>query len=242
LKRARSNFFHSYLSDRFTSFVWDSFTSPLFDCSVGVGQGSALSPALSGLYLALVIHSFYHLVIPMNINVSFLSFVDDGLFITQSTSLSTNNSELEVAYNVTHDLLRDSGLVVEHDKTEIFHFDRSNDFEPLPIRLSRFDITLTPKTHWRYLGFYFDRKLTFKEHVRFYSTKSFTLATALRMLGNSNRGLLPKHKRLLYWSCVVPVMTYGSRLWYQPHLPTKGHLDLLRRTQRKAALWITGAF
>jgi hypothetical protein len=62
------------------------------------------------------------------------------------------------------------------------------------------------------LGFYFDRKLSFKEHVRYYSTKALTMVQAMGMLGNSNRGLLPMQKRLLYRTCVLPVATYGYRL------------------------------
>jgi hypothetical protein len=37
------------------------------------------------------------------------------------------------------------------------------------------------------LGFYFDRKLSFKEHVQYYSTKALTMVQAIEMLGNSNR-------------------------------------------------------
>jgi hypothetical protein len=53
---------------------------------------------------------------------------------------------------------------------------------------------LKPKVVWRYLGVFFDRQLNFKEHVKFYSTKAFTLAKSLTMLGNSARGLLPAQK------------------------------------------------
>ena len=101
---------------------------------------------------------------------------------------------------------------------------------------------LKPKTYWRYLGFYFDRRLSFKEHVRFYSTKALTTVKAMGMLGNSTCGLLPLQKRLLYWSCVVPIATYGFRLWYFSGAPTKAQVSLLATMQRKAALWILGAF
>ena len=53
------------------------------------------------------------------------------------------------------------GLALEHDKTELMHFDRSNDREDNPI-LDLTPVTgvrenyIKPKVHWRYLGFYFD--------------------------------------------------------------------------------------
>ncbi|CAA7263217.1 unnamed protein product [Cyclocybe aegerita] len=64
----------------------------------------------------------------------------------------------------------------------------------------------------------------------------------MHMLGNSTRGLSPKQCRLLYWSCVVPIATYGYRLWYFDGTRNKGAMNQLKRMQRKAALWITGAF
>ena len=62
------------------------------------------------------------------------------------------------------------------------------------------------------------------------------------MLGNSSRGLLPLQKRLLYQACVVPIATYGFRLWYFSGAPTKAQVSLLAVMQRKTALWILGAF
>ena len=135
------------------------------------------------------------------------------------------------------------GLVMEHDKSEIFHFSRAHNDSNPELDLSAIGApTLKPKTYWRYLGFYFDRRLSFKEHVRFYSTKALSTVKAMGMLGNSTRGLLPLQKRLLYRSCVVPIATYGFRLWYFAGAPTKAQVSLLATMQRKAVLWILGAF
>ncbi|PPQ93109.1 hypothetical protein CVT25_002994, partial [Psilocybe cyanescens] len=101
---------------------------------------------------------------------------------------------------------------------------------------------LKPKLYWRYLGFYFDRKLTFTEHVRYYSTKALSTVKAMNMLGSSTRGLRPVQKRVLYRACVLPIVTYGFRLWYFAAARCKGALHHLSVMQRSAALWITGAF
>jgi len=71
------------------------------------------------------------------------------------------------------------------------------------------DTLLGPKLYWRYLGFYFDHKLLFWEHIHYYTTKALTTVQALGMLGNSNRGVLVAHKCLLYHTCMVLVATYG---------------------------------
>ncbi len=65
---------------------------------------------------------------------------------------------------------------------------------------------------------------------------------AMGMLGNSARGLQAKERRTLYRSCVLPIATYGHRLWYYNGAPCKGVMKILGQMQRKAAIWVTGAF
>jgi len=128
------------------------------------------------------------------------------------------------------------GLVMKYDKSEIFHFSRAhNDLNPELDLLAIGAPTLKPKTYWRYLGFYFDRRLSFKEHIRYYSTKALSTIKAMGMLGNSSRGLLLLQKHLLYRSCVVPIATYGFRLWFFAGALTKAQVSLLAAMQRKAA-------
>jgi len=62
------------------------------------------------------------------------------------------------------------------------------------------------------------------------------------MLGNSSKGLLPLQKHLLYCSCVVPIATYGFRLWFFARAPTKVQVLLLAAMQHKAAFWILSTF
>ena len=68
-------------------------------------------------------------------------------------------------------LLDKFGLIIEHSKTEVFHFNRSHGpFIPPPLDLSFIEgFVLTPKNSWKYLGFIFDRKLSFYQHIDFYS-------------------------------------------------------------------------
>ena len=75
------------------------------------------------------------------------------------------------------------GLVMEHNKSEIFHFSRAyNDLNP-ELNFSAIGTpTLKPKTYWRYLEFYFDQCLFFKEYVQYYSTKALLMVKAIGML------------------------------------------------------------
>jgi len=58
-----------------------NFSSSYFDVNVSVGQGSALSPILSALYLSLIFHVLEKRLKILKIPVLFLSFVNSSLFI-----------------------------------------------------------------------------------------------------------------------------------------------------------------
>ena len=96
---------------------------------------------------------------------------------------------------------------------------------------------LVPKKYWKYLGFFFDRVLTFKHHVGQYTRKALSTVRSFPALGNLVRGVRPNHKRLLYRTCILPIATYGARLWN-----FTGALEHLRKMQWQACLWILGAF
>jgi len=112
------------------------------------------------------------------LRTSLLSHVDDGTVMAQSKSLDENRETLKDAYAVLLRLFVAIGLVVEHSKTEYFIFDHSHSNYSPPIDLGYTPYTgnnlLKPNLHWRYLGFYFDRKLLFHEHVCYYSTKALS--------------------------------------------------------------------
>jgi len=59
---------------------------------VGVGQGLALSFILSALYLSLFFHILEKHLKNLDLKISILSFVDDGLLIIQSRSFQVSNA------------------------------------------------------------------------------------------------------------------------------------------------------
>ena len=177
-------------------------------------QGSALSSVLSALFITLIMKLFEHTAALQGITL--LSYVDDGTIIIQSPSLTDNCAVLQAAYIEIFQLFTAFALVLEHDKTELFHFDWSHSCKLPVINLGYMpytsDTPLRAKGTWWYLGSYFDHMLSFQEHVRFYSTKALTTVMAMRMLGNSTCGLAPKQRHLLYRSCVMPITMYGLYL------------------------------
>jgi len=119
-----SNFFKNYLVNRKMAYSWNNFSSPIHNINIGIGQDSTLSPILSVLYLSLIFYILEKCLKNLKIPVSILSFVDDGLLISQNVSLHVSNANLFCSYNIVSNLLTKFGLVMEYRKTEVFHFSR----------------------------------------------------------------------------------------------------------------------
>ena len=118
--------------------------------------------------------------------------MNDRLFISQKKSLDRINTYLFCSYNMISFLLKQFGLIVKHGKTEVFYFSRSYGFfNSFLLDLSCIEgPILHPKDLWRYLEFIFDKKLTFCQHIKYYSNKALSIIKYMKMLGNLIYGLL----------------------------------------------------
>ena len=150
----------------------------------------------------------------LKIPISVISFVNDGLFISQSKSFDILNSYLYCSYDILTNLLEKFGLVVKHSKTDIFHFNRFHGtFNPPLLNLSLLGGNiLRPNNTWKYLGFIFNKKLIFHQHVDFYANKSILAIKCMKIIGNSNHSINPSQKCLLYKSYIFPIAFYSFQL------------------------------
>jgi len=105
-------------------YTWNNFTSQKFATSVGVGQGSALSPILSAIYFAPIIKTFKKRIknLKKKIHTDILSFVDDCLLISQEKNYELSSAFLLSSYNIISKIFSDVDLVLEHSKSKVFHF------------------------------------------------------------------------------------------------------------------------
>ena len=236
-------FFSNYLIGRKTWYYWNNFSLSFFNINIGVGQGSALS-VLFALYLAPILYILENCLKFLKIPVSILSFVDDGLFIARSKSISILNSLLFYSYNITSIFLKKFSLIMKHTKIEVFHFSRSNGIlDPPLLNLSILGgPILHPRETWKYLGFIFDRKLSFCQHVDFYINKAISMVKCMKILKNFICSLIPHQKQLFYRSCVLLIALYSFQLQFYNKAPLSYPLKILGKIYRKVALWILRAF
>jgi len=233
-----SSFFANYLVKRKTNYVWNNLISPDFEVNIGVGQGSALSSILSALYLTPFLYILEKRLKFLKIPISILSFVDDGLIIAQNKSIDISNAHHFCSYNVLSKLLVDFGLVIEHGKAEVFHFNRLyGTFNPPPLDLSSLGgPSLCPKDTWKYLGFFFDRKLTFHQYIDYYSNKAMSMVKCMKLLRNLSQEISPIQKHLLYQCCILLIALYSFQLWLYNKALLSYHMKILNKMQRRATI------
>lgn len=64
----------------------------------------------------------------------------------------------------------------------------------------------------------------------------------MKMLGNSNWGLLPYQKHLLYKMCILPIALYSFLLWHYNKAPLSHSFKMLNKMQQWATLCILDIF
>ena len=64
----------------------------------------------------------------------------------------------------------------------------------------------------------------------------------MKLLGNLLRDISPLQKCLLYRCCALPIALYGFQIWYFNKAPISYHMKILNKLQRRATIWILGAF
>ncbi|KZL81234.1 endonuclease reverse, partial [Colletotrichum incanum] len=142
------------------------------------------------------------------------------------------------------------GITFDTDKSELIHFTkRPKDGNP-PIAVRLLDgrqhtvQAVDQGVSIRWLGVHFDRRLTFKNHVRDLCAKACQAVNGLRGLGNTVWGA-PAHLLChAISSCVLPIQSYASEAWWpgrnrtkNGHITSNGVNGLLRQldtTQAKA--------
>jgi hypothetical protein len=113
-------------------------------------------------------------------------------------------------------------LAIEPDKTELLFFqkpyERNSTAAPprliLPDPVINSYYVVTPVENLRYLGFFINRRLKWEPHVRIMCNRAWASIKALQVLGNSIWGLSMANWRLVLNVVCLPVLAYGSQIWY----------------------------
>ena len=203
----------SFLTDRKVRVRLEKETTRYYPVECGTPQGSPLSPVLYMLYLAELLQQDPELR---------FGYADDLCLYRASNSLD-NNVEL-LSQDVGGIILygEENKIFFAPEKLEMIHLTRQRDnYAPLcrvNENLSIMPITTAPKKDeqpaLRWLGVWFDRKLTFKRHVTERAGKARRTAQAIRSFGKTENGPPASSLRKAVTTCVLSSLLFGTEAWY----------------------------
>ncbi|OHW96943.1 endonuclease reverse transcriptase [Colletotrichum incanum] len=190
----------SFVRGRRARIRLDGEMGDVFDLECGLPQGSPVSLILFMLY----IEPLFKLgTVHPGRKRSRFGYADDIAIMASSTSLEDNCALLAKEWEEAQEWGASEGITFDTDKSELIHFTkRPKDGNP-PIAVRLLDgrqhtvQAVDQGVSIRWLGVHFDRRLTFKNHVRDLCAKACQAVNGLRGLGNTAKAIraaLPVYK------------------------------------------------
>ena len=164
-------------------------------------------------------------------------YIDDGNILSTGPSYNLVSRSLRSRYEECLNWLLKAGLSIESEKTEVIFYSpnkprpdthgRRPDSIVLPAP-GQNEISIPSLNNVRYLGLYINHKLNWHQHVNIMANQTHGSLKVLQLLSNLIRGLNLGNWRLTYNAICLPVLTYGSPIWYNSQ---KGLSNTLQQVQ-----------
>jgi hypothetical protein len=234
----------AFLHDHKVCLSFNNATSEERGQPIGVPQGSPLSLVLSITYTSSLLAKMKG----WN-NSSLGMYVDNGILFACAEEWGEVERLLRARYMVCEKWLRWSGLAIKPDKTKLLFFQKPYKHNAVvaPLRLILPDpvnstyYMVLPVENLRYLGFFINQQLKWEPHIWIMCNWARASIKALQVLGNSIRSLSMANWRLVLNAVCLPVLAYGSQIWYLSR-GSKGLINMLQCVQNDMVKQVTGAF
>ena len=203
----------SFLTDRRVQVRLGQVTTPSYSVACGTPQGSPLSPILYTLYLAELLS--------MDTERRF-GYADDICLYRASHSMDDNVELLASDLRQIRAWGEANKVTFAPEKQEMIHLTRQRSNYAPPCVVDE-QLTIHPilpggehsQPALRWLGVWFDRRLTFRRHVATRAAKAAKVAYHIRSLARTTYGLPASSLRKATIACVYPSLLYGSECWYR---------------------------
>ena len=132
-------------------------------------------------------------------------------------------------------------MAFDNPKSELMHYYKARQKVQNPyvnVNLPN-GTCIEPSDVQRWLGFWFDRKLSWKHHIQTRTASAMRVFRALSRLGNTKRGHSQSALRQLYQSCITTVADFGAEVWWNQQ---KTQCRSFQQLQNQAMRKIAGAF
>jgi hypothetical protein len=233
----------SFLTDRKVQLRFNGFISDQIDITVGSPQGLPISPILSSIYTFPLLRQANQWT-----DSRLYMYIDNRNILAWGTSYHLVRTRLVARYAECLAWLERAGLSIDSGKTEAIFYSLTrarpdiHGLRPSTITVPTSEgepMTINCSDNVRYLGLFIDHKLTWNRHVKIMATRARGTLKSMKLLGNSVKGLDHGNWRLAYNAICLPVLTYGSPIWFKQQ---KQLSKTLQAVQDEAVRWMMGAF
>ncbi len=222
-----------FLTNRSITLAFDGERNQSQSVNSGIPQGSPISPMLFLIYIRFLFTKINN----KHTQLKLPSYIDDVAIIVEGKTAKENSKTLELVTKTAFQWAEDNAVTFDDSKSELIHFQRGNK--------ATFTVTLPNKTviqpseTVRWLGVWFDTKMSFKTHVQKKIASATRTLHLLHRLMNSEWGLSMSAGKQLYSACITSISNYGSPIWWNQQ---KNFEKLFQKLQNSATKKILGAF
>eukprot|EP00210_Caulerpa_lentillifera_P004431 g4228.t1 len=221
-----------FLQNREYNIIIDDRTAHAYLPICGIPQGSPLSPTLFLCYinrLAQYIPDTYQLQM----------FADDALLYKSYAKHEDMTSDFNIGLQALANWASDYDMTLSLPKCHYVCFTRLHNMTPQSQMLCG-DI-LVPEMSFKYLGVYFDQRLTFNTHFDYTRRKSMQRLLTIRRFSRPRNGIRPDLLRRVFLSTIPPILRYGYESWIAESSRNKW-IRMSIQIYRLASIWILGLF
>ena len=178
----------------------DGQNSILYDLLLGTVQGSVLGPILYAIFVS-----------PLFEICELTSFADDTYILKSNPNLKSLITDMKTTIECTTKWLRQSGLKVNDEKTEMCIFYK-NDLAPISIVVN--NVSVFTRSTINVLGVLFDSKLQWSPHINKSINKANKALNAIKII---RKKFTTAELIKIVTSNFFSILFYNSEIW---HLPT----------------------
>ena len=205
--------------------------SKTYSIENGTPQGSVCSP----VFFNLMINDIFDLIDDVRINRAL--YADDGALWIRGRKIGNITAKMQLAINKVEKWAFEWGFHLSVEKTQVICFSKKRANPAIEIKL--YGQVLKQVNTIRYLGVWFDVKLTFKEHIQKMIEKCKKGINVLKCLAGYNWGASGTSLKRIYIALIRSVFDYGCIVYRST---SKTHLNELDRMQAKSLRICCGAF
>ena len=219
----------SYLDNRYQrTVIKDNKSNKIFSpwelVRHGVLQGSVLGPLMFLIYR----NDFPQ---TMSKLASLIIFADDTSILTSNPNLEDFKNNVNLVLTELINWFRGNLLTLNYDKTQFLQFLTKKQNE-IKLQITASNTIITSVSSTKFLGLVIDSAVSWRDHIIEVTSKLNKACYAIRILKpHISQNML----RMIYFSCVHSVMSYGIIFWGNSH-----HSINIFKSQKRIVRIMTG--